>query len=117
MALPHASLSMLSSMTENAGADHATLVRVTHFYPSEGNRDTAVGLLKAIAESARKAPGCYGAQICASDQDPEAVVTVSRWHDRGAMDRFQESPDFSGVMREVQPAMARPSRTEHYQTI
>ena len=104
-------------MATDEGTDHATLVRVTHFYPSEGNRDSLVGLLKAIAESARKAPGCFGGQVCTSDQDTEAVVAVSRWQDREAMDRFHDSPDFSGVMREIQPTVARPSRTEHFQTV
>jgi quinol monooxygenase YgiN len=107
---------MLDLMTDDA-ADHATLVRVTHFYPSEGNRDTVTALLKEVAESARRAPGCFGGQICSSDQDPEAVVAVSRWQDKESMDRFQESPDFSGLMREVQPSLARPSRTEHFETI
>jgi quinol monooxygenase YgiN len=104
-------------MAGNDATDHASLVRVTHFYPSDGNRDTLVGLLKAIADSARKAPGCFGGQVCSSDQDPEAVVAISRWQDREAMDRFHDTPDFSGVMREVQPTLARPSRTEHYTTV
>jgi quinol monooxygenase YgiN len=104
-------------MAANDATDHATLVRVTHFYPSEGNRDTLVGLLKAIAESARKAPGCFGGQVCSSDQDTDAVVALSRWQDRETMERFHNTPDFSGVMREIQPTVARPARTEHYTTV
>jgi quinol monooxygenase YgiN len=97
--------------------DHATLVRVTHFYPNEGNRDTLVGLLKSIAESARGAEGCFGGQVCDSDQDPEAVVALSRWRDQESMQRFHESPDFTGVLREVQPTLARPSRTEQFHPV
>ena len=104
-------------MAGNEATDHATLLRVTHFYPSDGNRDSLIGLLKAIAESARKAPGCFGGQVCSSDQDTEAVVAVSRWQDRESMDRFHDSPDFSGVMREIQPTLARPSRTEQFHTM
>jgi quinol monooxygenase YgiN len=107
---------MLISMTENPGMDHASLVRVTHLYPSDGNRETVIGLLKAIAESARRAPGCFGGQVCTSDQDTEAVVAISRWQDRDSMERFHETPDFTGVLREIQPVLARPSRTEHFQT-
>jgi quinol monooxygenase YgiN len=108
---------MLSSMAGNEPTDHATLVRVTHFYPSEGNRDSLVGLLKTIADSARGAQGCFGGQVCDSDQDTEAVVAISRWQDRESMDRFHESAEFGGVMREIQPTLARPSRTEHFHTI
>jgi hypothetical protein len=32
------------------------------------------------------------------------------------MERFHETPDFTGVLREIQPVLARPSRTEHFQT-
>ena len=106
---------MLEPMSDHM-ADHATLIRVTHFYPSEGNRETVAGLLKEVADSARKAPGCFGGQVCTSDQDPEAVVAVSRWQDKEAMDKFHATPDFSGLLREVQPALSRPSRTEHFTT-
>jgi quinol monooxygenase YgiN len=46
----------------------------------------------------------------------DAVVAISRWQDRESMEKFHETPDFTGVQREVQPALARPSRTEHFQT-
>jgi quinol monooxygenase YgiN len=107
---------MLVLMTQNPGTDHASLVRVTHFYPSDGQRETVIGLLKAIADSARTAPGCFGGQVCTSDQDPEAVVAISRWQERESMEKFHQTPDFTGLQREVQPALARPSRTEHFQT-
>ena len=106
---------MLDLMADRP-ADHATLVRVTHFYPSAGNRETVSGLLKEIANSARNAPGCFGGQICSSDQDPDAVVAISRWQDKEAMEKFHASPDFTGLLREIQPALSRPSRTEHLTT-
>jgi hypothetical protein len=40
-------------------------------------------------ERAAAADGCFGAQTCTVDGDPDAVVTISRWRDRRSLEAFQ----------------------------
>src|ERR1041384_6741989 len=69
-------------------AEHASVIRVTRFQPAPGKRDELGRRLEAGAEQMRHMDGCFGSQICASDQSSDAVVAVSRWASRAALDQF-----------------------------
>jgi quinol monooxygenase YgiN len=96
--------------------DHATVVRVARYYPSEGRRDEVAGMLKALAESARDAPGCFGAQVTSSDEDTGAVIVVSRWENRDALRRFGDRPENAGVLRDLEPSLTGRPKAEHFTT-
>ncbi len=67
-------------------AEHASVIRITRFQPAPGKRDELVRRLEQGAEQMRGLEGCYGSQICASDQSSDAIVAVSRWASRAALD-------------------------------
>jgi quinol monooxygenase YgiN len=70
-------------------AEHAGLIQVTTFRPAPGRRDEVLALCAQTQERAAAADGCFGAQTCTVDEDPDAVVAISRWRDRHSLEAFQ----------------------------
>jgi quinol monooxygenase YgiN len=71
-------------MTERAG-----LIQVTILRPASGRRDEVLALCAETQECAAAADGCFGAQTCTVDDDPDAVVAISRWCGRHSLEAFQ----------------------------
>jgi quinol monooxygenase YgiN len=69
--------------------EHAGLIQVTTFRPAPGRRDEVLALCAETQQRAAAADGCFGAQTCAVDEDPDAVVAISRWRDRHSLEAFQ----------------------------
>jgi len=53
--------------------EHAGLIQVTTFRPAPGRRDEVLAL-RAQTQERAAADGCFGAQTCTVDEDPDAVV-------------------------------------------
>ena len=70
-------------------AEHAGLIQVTTFRAAAGRRDELLALCAETQERAATADGCFGAQTCTAEEDPDAVVTISRWRDRHSLEAFQ----------------------------
>lgn len=96
--------------------DHARLVRVSRHFAATGRRDEVAGLLKAVADAMRKAPGCFGAQVASSDRDPEQMVLISRWESVEAMEHYQASAEFGGFQRELASSLAGSPDAENFTT-
>ena len=79
--------------------EHAGLIQVTTFRPAPGRRDEVLALCAEIQERAAAADGCFGAQTCTVDEDPEAVAAISRWRDRHSLEAFQASEAGSSPIR------------------
>lgn len=79
--------------------DHAIVVRVERREPSAGRRDEVAGVLKTVAEAARDAAGCFGAQVASSDREPTQVVLISRWESPESMQKFHSQPDYTSLER------------------
>jgi quinol monooxygenase YgiN len=84
--------------------DHATVVRVERREPAAGRRDEVAGVLKSVAETARDASGCFGAQVATSDREPTQVVLISRWESTEAMQKFHSQPDYTSLERTLDGA-------------
>jgi quinol monooxygenase YgiN len=69
--------------------EHAGLVQVTTFRPAPGRRDEVLALCVQAQQHAAAADGCFGAQTCTVDEDPDAVAAISRWRDRRSLEAFQ----------------------------
>jgi quinol monooxygenase YgiN len=69
--------------------EHAGLIQVTTFRPAPGRRDEVLALCAETQERAAAADGCFGAQTCTVHDDPDAVVTISRWRNRHSLEAFQ----------------------------
>jgi len=69
--------------------EHAGLIQVTTFRPAPGRRDEVLALCAQTQERAAAADGCFGAQTCTVDEDPDAVVAISRWRGRPSLEAFQ----------------------------
>jgi len=68
--------------------EHAGLIQVTTFRPAPGRRDEVLALCAETQQRAAAADGCFGAQTCTVDDDPGAVVAISRWRDRHSLEAF-----------------------------
>ena len=95
-------------------AEHATVIDVSRYYPSAGKRDELLAAMKEMAERASAAEGCFGAQACESDQDAEALIAISRWSSRSALDRFAQAPEFVREREALASLLARPAHREHF---
>jgi quinol monooxygenase YgiN len=69
--------------------EHAGLIQVTTFWPAPGRRDEVLAFCAETQERAAAADGCFGAQTCTVDGDPDAVAAISRWRDRRSLEAFQ----------------------------
>ncbi len=97
--------------------EHASVVQVSRHYPADGRRDEVAGVLRVLAEDARKAKGCFGAQLTESDQDGHALVLVARWDSQQAMERFKRQPEYTGFEREIAESLRRAPETELFTTV
>jgi quinol monooxygenase YgiN len=95
-------------MTEYAG-----LIQVTTFRPVLGRRDEVLALCAETQERAAAADGCFGAQTCTVDEDPDAVVAISRWRDRHSLEAFQAAEGGSPPIR-VRDVLIDVPVTRHY---
>ena len=83
-------------------AEHATVIRVVRYVPAQGKRDEVQKRLQDGAQQIREMEGCFGAQICSSNQSPDTLVAVSRWASQAALDRFlNESSSTRGQLAEL----------------
>lgn len=96
--------------------DHARVVRLSRHFPATGRRDEVAGVLKAVADAMRDAAGCFGAQVASSDRDPEQIVLISRWESVEALERFNQSPEFTGFERELESSLEGPPEGESFTT-
>ena len=80
-------------------AEHAGLIQVTTFRPAAGRRDEVQALCARAQERASAADGCFGAQTCTVDEDPDAVAAISRWRDRRSLEAFQAAEKDSTAVR------------------
>src|SRR6185437_5474682 len=96
------------SMTEHAG-----LIQVTTFRPAPGRRDEVLALCAETQQRAAAADGCFGAQTCTVDEDPDAVVAISRWRDRHSLEAFQAAEGGSPPIR-VRDVLIDVPVTRHY---
>ncbi|HYL08140.1 MAG TPA: antibiotic biosynthesis monooxygenase family protein [Candidatus Udaeobacter sp.] len=96
--------------------EHANVVNVARHHPAGGRRDEVAGMLRVLAEDARKAPGCFGAQITSSDRDRDGLVLISRWESAEAMRKFQQQDEYTGFEREIGESLSRPLDSETFTT-
>lgn len=68
--------------------EHAVVLDVSRYRPAEGKREEMVTEMKKIATRASEAEGCFGAQVCTSNSDKGALIAVSRWRSRQALEKF-----------------------------
>jgi quinol monooxygenase YgiN len=79
--------------------EHAGLIQVITFRPAPGRRDEVLALCAETQERAAAADGCFGAQTSTVDEDPDAVVAISRWRDRHSLEAFQAAEGGSPPIR------------------
>ena len=79
--------------------EHAGLIQVTTFRSAPGRRDELLALCAGTQERAAAADGCFGAQTCTVDEDPDAVAAISRWRDRHSLEAFQAAGGGSPPIR------------------
>jgi quinol monooxygenase YgiN len=96
--------------------DHASVVRVARHEPAAGRRDEVAGVLRSVAEAARDASGCFGAQVASSDREPAQVVLISRWESSEAMEKFHAQPDFTSLQRTIEGSLAGAPKVEIFTT-
>ncbi len=94
--------------------EHASVIDVSRYYPAAGKRRQLLEAMKRMAERAAATDGCFGAQACESDQDAEALVAISRWSSRAALDQFAGSPDFVKEREQLASLLAKPAHREHF---
>jgi quinol monooxygenase YgiN len=95
-------------------AEHAHVVRVTKFTPGEGRQDDLLRHLHQVQEQASKAPGCFGAQICRSRENPRLLVAISRWENQDALQGFVDGPAMREAMDAATDALTGRPEVEHF---
>ena len=97
--------------------ERAAIIDVSRYHSAPGQREALLDVMRRMASKAAAAEGCFGAQVCESDQDPEALAAVSRWASRAAMEAFASSPAFVEERERFSALLARPSEHEHLRAV
>ncbi|HSP09114.1 MAG TPA: antibiotic biosynthesis monooxygenase family protein [Candidatus Dormibacteraeota bacterium] len=95
-------------------AEHAKVIDVSRYYPAQGKRDELLSAMKELAAKAASSPGCYGAQVCESDQEQDALVAISRWASESDLDGFAGSPSFVTDRERMASLLGKPAQREHF---
>jgi quinol monooxygenase YgiN len=93
--------------------DSAAVIDVSRYYPGPGQGGALLDAMRRVASRAAAADGCFGAQVCESDQDGEALVAISRWASASAMEAFANSSEFVEEREHLTALLARPAQREH----
>ena len=96
-------------------AEHARVVRVTHFKPAPGKRDELAQKLETLSDSIRPMEGCFGVQVCSVREAPELLAVISRWASQSALDKLRSSNTVN--MAELTALLAEPQKTEHFEPL
>lgn len=97
--------------------DSAAVVDVSRYYPRPGQGGALLDAMRRVASKAATADGCFGAQVCQSDQDGDAFVAVSRWASASAMEAFANSSEFVEERDHLASLLAGPARREHLRPV
>ncbi|MBV9278744.1 MAG: antibiotic biosynthesis monooxygenase [Chloroflexi bacterium] len=100
-----------------AATDSAAVVDVSRYYPGPGQGEALLDAMRRVASKASAAEGCFGAQVCQSDQDGEALVAISRWASASAMEAFANSSAFVEEREHFASLLARPAQREHLRPV
>jgi heme-degrading monooxygenase HmoA len=98
-------------------SDNASVVDVSRYYPGPGQGGALLDAMRRVASKAAAADGCFGAQVCHSDQDGEALVAISRWASSTAMEAFASSSEFVEEREHFTSLLARPAQREHLRPV
>jgi quinol monooxygenase YgiN len=96
--------------------DSAAVVDVSRYYAGPGQGEALLDAMRRVASKAA-AVGCFGAQVCESDQDGEALVAISRWASASAMEAFANSSEFVEEREHFTSLLARPAQREHLRPV
>lgn len=94
-------------------AEHAVVVDVSRYHAAAGKREELLAGMKRIADQAAASDGCFGAQACASDQEPDVLVAVSRWRSSAALDAFASGAASTAERERLTALLDRPAQHEH----
>lgn len=94
-------------------AEHAAVVNVSRYRPASGKRDQLIEAMRRMAERASSAPGCFGAQACASDRDREDMIAISRWESPQALDAFAATAASATEREHLEGLLAGPAAREN----
>ena len=97
--------------------DHAVVIDVSRYYAASGGREELLAAMHRLAATASAWEGCFGAQVCASDRDQEALVAISRWEAEAALDAFANSPAFVADRERMSSLLARPAEHERFRPL
>ena len=95
-------------------AEHAAVIDVSRYYPAPGKRNELLAAMRKLAESAASSKGCFGVQVCASDQDAEALIAISRWASESSLQAFANAPAFVHEHERLTSLLAKPAVREHF---
>lgn len=93
--------------------EHAAVVNVSRYRPAAGKREDLVKAMHRMAERARQAKGCFGAQACTSDGDRNSLVAVSRWENPQALDAFSSTAASTAEHEHLKGLLAGPVKREN----
>jgi quinol monooxygenase YgiN len=94
-------------------AEHAGAVNVSRYRPAAGKREDLVKAMHRMAERARQAKGCFGAQACTSDRDRETLIAVSRWENGAALEAFANTAASAAEQEHLKGLLAGPANREN----
>ncbi len=98
-------------------SEHAKVVRVATVRPQTGREAELIEVARRQAELLSSLDGCFGAQVCRSDRNPESITVISRWRDQPSLDAYYGSGDFMRARNEALQLVTEQRSVEHYTSI
>jgi quinol monooxygenase YgiN len=93
--------------------EHAVVIDVSRYHPAAGKREELLAAMQRLADQASAADGCFGAKACASDQEPDSLIAISRWKSAAALRSFADTAAMVAERDRLTTLLDRPAGHEH----
>lgn len=85
------------------------IVRIVRMQLQAGKAADFTAVFATVNEQIRKSTGCISVELFSDLQDPDTIITLSRWESSEALEAYRASALFISTWKKVKPFFRAPA--------